>query len=92
MKITTNNLIDDVQAIHSLTKPAATAIVEGLFEKIREYVAEGHTVQIKHFAKIEKKEVARRMGRNPKTGEEIEIPAHNRPKFTALKGLKDAVN
>lgn len=59
---------------------------------ITKALAEDEKVQIVGFGAFETKTRAERMGRNPKTGEEIPIPATKVPTFKAGKALKDAVD
>ena len=85
------DLIDGVASKSGLTKKDATAAVEGLFDVVTETLAEGERVQIIGFGSFEVRDRAARKGRNPQTGEEIQIPATKVPAFKAGKGLKDAV-
>ncbi len=85
------DLIDGVAAKSGLTKKDATAAVEGLFEVVTDYLAEGERVQVIGFGTFEVRDRAARKGRNPQTGEEIQIAATKVPAFKAGKGLKDAV-
>ncbi len=85
------DLIDGVASKSGLTKKDATAAVEALFEVVTETLAEGERVQVIGFGTFEVRERAARKGRNPQTGEEIQIAATKVPAFKAGKGLKDAV-
>ena len=85
-------LIDVVATKTGLTKKAAEAAVNAANEAITEALKAGDKVQLIGFGNFEVKEVAAREGRNPKTGETIEIAACKKPSFTASKALKDAVN
>ena len=85
------DLIDKVASKSGLTKKDATAAVESLFDTVTETLSEGERVQIIGFGSFEVRDRAARKGRNPQTGEEIEIPATKVPAFKAGKGLKDAV-
>ncbi len=85
------DLIDGVAAKSGLTKKDATAAVEGLFEVVTDYLAEGERVQVIGFGTFEVRDRAARKGRNPQTGEEIQIAATKVPAFKAGKGLKDSV-
>ena len=81
------DLIDGVASKSGLTKKDATAAVEALFEVVTETLASGERVQIIGFGSFEVRDRAARKGRNPQTGEEIEIPATKVPAFKAGKGL-----
>ncbi len=85
------DLIDRVADKTNLTKKDATVTVEALFETIQEALAEEERVQIIGFGTFEVRERAARKGRNPQTGEEIQIAATKVPAFKAGKSLRDAV-
>ena len=74
------------------TKKEAQAAVDCIFSAITDALKNSETVQISGFGsfKVSKREA--RKGRNPQTGEEINISARMAPKFVAGKALKDAVN
>lgn len=84
-------LVQKVVEKTNLTKKDVTATVEALFEAIQEELAAGEKVQLIGFGTFEVRERAARKGRNPQTGEEIEIAASKVPGFKAGKALKDAV-
>lgn len=84
-------LIERVASKTNLTKKDVTATVEALFQTIEEVLAEGDKVQVIGFGTFEVRERAARKGRNPQTGEEIQIQATRVPGFKAGKSLKDAV-
>ena len=85
------DLIDGVASKSGLTKKDATSAVEALFDVVTETLADGERVQVIGFGSFEVRDRAARKGRNPQTGEEIEIPATKVPAFKAGKGLKDSV-
>ncbi|HHY36931.1 MAG TPA: HU family DNA-binding protein [Firmicutes bacterium] len=74
-----------------LTKKDAEKAINAVFETIQEALAAGEKVQLIGFGTFEVRERKARMGRNPQTGEEIEIAAARVPAFKAGKALKDAV-
>jgi DNA-binding protein HU-beta len=74
-----------------LAKKDVEASVNAVFEAITEALANDEEVNIAGFAKFGVKPTAARKGRNPQTGEEIEIAASKKTTFKALKGLKDAI-
>lgn len=84
-------LIDSVSAATGLTKKDATAAVDAVFTSIQTNLAKGEKVQLIGFGNFEVRERAARKGRNPQTGNEIEIPASKVPAFKPGKALKDAV-
>ena len=84
-------LIEKVAAATDLTKKDATAAVDAVFSTIHDALANGEKVQLIGFGNFEVRSRAERKGRNPQTGEEIEIPASKVPAFKPGKALKDAV-
>ena len=67
-------------------------IIGAVFECVAENLVNGDEVVIKQFGKFKVVNKAERIGRNPQTGEEITIPAHKTPVFSASKALRQAVN
>ncbi len=84
-------LINSVAEAAGLTKKDATKAVESVFETIQSTLANGEKVQLIGFGNFEVRERAARKGRNPQSGEEIDIAASKVPAFKAGKALKDAV-
>ena len=74
------------------TQVATKAMLETTLETVAEVLAEGDSVEIMGFGKFVVVGREARKGRNPKTGEEIDIPAKNAIKFVPAGALKDAVN
>ncbi|MFM0069377.1 HU family DNA-binding protein [Paraburkholderia aspalathi] len=85
-------LIDALADKTGQTKIAADQYVSALFEIISKAVVKGETVQLVGFGSFSTGLRAARMGRNPGTGEEIQIAASRTVKFTAGKAFKEAVN
>ena len=86
------SLVENLQTKHDLTKAQAEQMVDDIFDSIIQEVKKGDTVSIAGFGIFEAKQRAARMGRNPKTGEAIQIKASVNPKFRPAKAFKDAVN
>ena len=84
-------LVDRVAKKTQLTKKDVSAAVDALFETIQEALQAGEKVQVIGFSNFEVRERAARKGRNPQSGEEIQIEASKVPAFKAGKALKDAV-
>ena len=84
-------LVDRVAKKTQLTKKDVSAAVDALFETIQEALQAGEKVQVLGFGNFEVRERAARKGRNPQSGEEIQIEASKVPAFKAGKALKDAV-
>ena len=74
------------------TQKAAGEQLDAILEVIAEELAKGTEVKISGFGTFSISERAAREGRNPSTGETIQIAASKSPKFKAAKALKDAVN
>ena len=85
------DLINAVAEAGELTKKQATLAVDAVFESILGALQNGDKVQLIGFGNFEVRERAARKGRNPQTGEEIEISASKVPAFKPGKALKDAV-
>ena len=84
-----NELINAVALHAGVERKVAKAVIEGTVDVILNNVAKGEIVNISGFAKFFKKKRPARMGRNPATGETIQIKAKTVAKITALKGFKD---
>jgi DNA-binding protein HU-beta len=87
-----SELIEAMADSADISKAAAGRALEGMIESITGAMKSGDTVSIVGFGTFQVRERAARTGRNPKTGEAIEIKASKSPAFKAGKALKDAVN
>ena len=85
-------LIAAVAEKTGLSKKDTEAVVSASIEVITETLAQGEKVQLVGFGSFETKARAARIGRNPRTKEEIKIPASKLPVFKAGKALKDTVS
>ena len=83
-------LIKEVEKF-TCTKKEAAGAVDAVFAAISKALKKGGDVAIAGFGTFKVAKRAARTGRNPQTGKEIKIKAKKVPKFTAGKGLKDAV-
>jgi DNA-binding protein HU-beta len=86
-----SELISRVSEIAELSKKDATRAVEAVFDAITEALQAGDKVQLIGFGNFEVRERAARKGRNPQTGEEIEIAASKVPAFKPGKALKEGI-
>lgn len=84
-------LIDAIAASAELSKKDAKAALEATLDAISASLKKGDAVQLIGFGTFKVNSRKARTGRNPKTGEEIKIPASNVPAFVAGKALKDLV-
>ena len=75
-----------------LTKKDAEGAVKAFTDTVAEQLKAGDKIQLVGFGTFEVAERAARTGKNPQTGEAINIPASKAPKFKAGKALKDTVN
>ena len=89
--MTKADLIDVVAGDGELSKRQATHVVDLIFDEIKKALQKGDRVALTPFGSFVVRSRSAREGRNPKTGEKIEIPARNVPAFVAGKSLKDAV-
>lgn len=87
-----NDLVAAVANGTGLSKADATKAVDEVFDQITAALKKGEEVRLVGFGTFAVTKRAASQGRNPRTGEPLTIAASNRPKFTAGKGLKDAVN
>ncbi|MBE9178672.1 HU family DNA-binding protein [Oculatella sp. LEGE 06141] len=84
-------LIDKVAETASVTKKQADAVVTAAIDSIMEAVSTGEKVTLVGFGSFESRERKEREGRNPKTGEVMQIPATKIPAFSAGKLFKEKV-
>jgi DNA-binding protein HU-beta len=85
-------LVDAVSAGSGLSKSDAGKAVEAVFDSIAAELRQGNEVRLVGFGTFLVTKRAASEGRNPRTGEPVQIPASKQPKFRAGKGLKDTVN
>ena len=85
-------LIEVVAEAADLNKATATRAVDAMLNGIADALKKGEQVALVGFGTFEVRERAARAGRNPQTGETINIKASKAPAFKAGKALKDAVN
>lgn len=90
--MTKNELISVVADKAQMTKTAAATAVEATFDAITTTLRQGDDVKITGFGNFKVVRRAAREGRDPRTGAAVQIKAANRPRFSAGKGLKEAVN
>jgi DNA-binding protein HU-beta len=87
-----SELVQAVADLSELTKTDAAKAVDALLESIKDALAKDDTVTLIGFGTFTVRERAARVGRNPRTGERLDIKAAKVPAFKAGKALKDAVN
>ena len=87
-----NDLVTAVASGTGMSKADSVKAVEGVFDAISGALSSGDDVRIVGFGTFSVANRKATTGRNPRTGQAIQIPASKQPKFKAGKGLKDAVN
>ncbi|MEO1199464.1 MAG: HU family DNA-binding protein [Pseudomonadota bacterium] len=86
------DLIDHVADTASIKKTEAAAAVDAVLDGISSSLKSGNEVRLTGFGNFVVNERAASTGRNPRTGDTVQIPAAKVPKFKPGKTLKDAVN
>lgn len=89
--MTKKELVNEVSETAELTKAESERAIAAFTDAISAELAKGGSVALTGFGSFQVKERSARTGRNPQTGESIEIAASKIPSFKAGKNLKDAV-
>jgi len=89
--VTLKHLAADLAEEHELSKKAAEAILTDMVGKITKHLKKGERIRIVGLGILQVRKRAARMGRNPATGEAIQIKASKKVAFRAAKELKEAV-
>jgi integration host factor subunit beta len=90
--MTKADLIDEVSRVVEMTRKESEVIVEAIFDSVVRALRSGDKIEIRGFGSFRTRERRARIGRNPKTGERVEVPAKRIPFFKPSKELKDLVN
>jgi|ERR1043166_999936 integration host factor subunit beta len=90
--MTKAELVEDVADAAELTKKDAERLVEIVFESIIESLNQGEKIELRGFGSFRVRERGARRGRNPKTGDPVNIPAKRVPYFKPGKELKELIN
>jgi integration host factor subunit beta len=90
--MTKADLVDDVANAAELTKKDAERLVELVFDSIIQSLNKGEKIELRGFGSFRVRGRGARRGRNPKTGEPVNIPAKRVPYFKAGKELKELIN
>ncbi len=90
--LTKADLIEEVLKVAELPRKESETIVETIFESIIEALQKGDKIEIRGFGSFRTRQRRGRIGRNPKTGEKVDVPAKKIPFFKPSKELKDFVN
>ena len=90
--MTKADLIDEVSRAVEMSRKDSEVIVETVFDSIVKTLRSGDKIEIRGFGSFRTRERKSRVGRNPKTGARVEVPAKKIPFFKPSKELKDVVN
>src|SRR4029077_16100702 len=90
--MTKAELIERVAVATDVTKKQAESIVDTVFEAIVRSLKEGQKIELRGFGSFRLRERGARMGRNPKTGVKVSVPAKKIPYFKPGKELKELIN
>lgn len=90
--VNNSELVEKIAETTSLSKADTRKIVDGVFAAIADAAASGNEVAINGFGKFKVKDSPARDGRNPATGDKIQIAAARKLAFTPAKALKDKLN
>ena len=90
--MTKADLIEEVSTLAEVTRKDGEVIVETIFDSIVKSLRSGDKIEIRGFGSFRTRQRKSRIGRNPKTGARVEVPAKKIPFFKPSKELKDLVN
>lgn len=90
--MTKAELVDEVARVVQLTKKQAETIVNIVFDSIVESLRSGQKIELRGFGSFRLRSRKSRTGRNPKTGEKVEVPSKKIPYFKPGKELKELIN
>ena len=90
--MTKADLIEEISRVVEMTRKDSEVIVEAIFDSIVRSLRDGDKIEIRGFGSFRTRERRPRIGRNPKTGARVDVPAKRIPYFKPSKELKDLVN
>lgn len=90
--MTKAELIEEVSRVIEMSRKDSEVIVETIFDSIVRALRSGEKIEIRGFGSFRTRQRQPRIGRNPKTGTRVEVPAKRIPFFKPSKELKDLVN
>jgi len=90
--MTKADLVEEVAKVTELTRKDSEVIVDTLFESVIKALKTGDKLEVRGFGSFRVRQRNARVGRNPKTGEKVEVPAKRVPYFKPSKELKDLIN
>jgi integration host factor subunit beta len=90
--MTKADLIEEVAKVVEFTRKESEIIVEAIFDSVVKSLRQDDKIEIRGFGSFRTRQRQSRIGRNPKTGARVEVPAKRIPYFKPSKELKDLVN
>lgn len=90
--MTKADLVDEIARNSDFTRKDAEVIVQTVLDSIVEALQDGDKIELRGFGTFRLRERRARRGRNPKTGEVVDVPAKKVPHFKPGKDLKDLIN
>src|SRR5437899_2195047 len=90
--MTKADLIDEVSRVVEMTRKESEIIVESIFDSIVKSLRNGDKIEIRGFGSFRTRQRQARIGRNPKSGDRVDVPAKRIPFFKPSKELRDIVN
>ena len=91
MTLTKSDIVEDLNNEIGLNKREAKELVDMLFDDIKNLLSEGHEVKLSGFGNFQLRDKSPRPGRNPRTGEDVEISARRVVTFKSGQKLKEKV-
>src|SRR5262249_458777 len=84
--------VEEVAKVTELTRKDSEVIVDTMFESVIKALRAGDKLEVRGFGSFRVRQRNARVGRNPKTGDKVEVPAKRVPYFKPSKELKDLIN
>ena len=91
MTLTKSDIVEDLNNEIGLNKREAKELIDLLFNDIKNLLSEGHEVKLSGFGNFQLRDKSSRPGRNPRTGEDVEISARRVVTFKSGQKLKESV-
>ena len=91
MTLTKSDIVENLNNEIGLNKREAKELVDMLFNDIKNHLSEGHEVKLSGFGNFQLRDKSSRPGRNPRTGEDVEISARRVVTFKSGQKLKESV-
>ena len=90
--MTKADLVEELAKVTELTRKDSEVIVDTMFESVIKALKTGDKLEVRGFGSFRVRQRNARVGRNPKTGEKVEVPTKRVPYFKPSKELKDLIN